>query len=124
MSRRGPSSCPPLARRVHHGWVPPALSTQPINSSFSLSRTPSLRNPPHQPPPFSGSQRALHASFPGHWPQLSDATSPLKKSRAHSCFWSLCSQGPPSTLLGPWQTLNKLLLSKYQYLTKFLGYLG
>lgn len=34
------------------------------------------------------------------------------------------SPGTPSTLLGPWQTLDKFLLSKYQYLTELLGHLG
>lgn len=33
------------------------------------------------------------------------------------------SPGPPSALLGPWQT-PKFLLGKYQYFTKFLGDLG
>lgn len=116
--------CVPPARRSPCAlWLSATRSVhpQPINSPFSPSRVPSLPTS-H---PLSQGPDSSAAFFPGTG-QGCLMSPPTGNEQGPRLLLVTVSPGvpPSSTLLRPWQTLHKFLLSKNQYLTKFLGHLG
>lgn len=124
-------SSPPSLPRTRLDWVLRlCLPWPPVHPLASVSAQDAPRKPSLLATRFSGSG--------GFYTPLSLGTAHSSILCVQGCLmpsppWNRAgstsayghkSPGTPSTLLGPWQTLDKFLLSKYQYLTELLGHLG